>query len=83
MKTSLQEAQECMTRVENRARRDMSHEVGDRVWLATKNLPLYLGTRKLAAIWAGPFRVLSCVGPVAYRLGLPEDWKIHDVFHVS
>ena len=83
MKTSLQEAQERMARVANRARRDMSHEVGDQVWLATKNLPLRLGTRKLAAIWAGPFRVLSCVGPVAYRLGLPEDWKIHDVFHVS
>ncbi len=67
----------------NRARRDMQHEVGDKVWLATKNLPLRLGTRKLAAIWAGPFRVLSCVGPVAYRLELPEDWRIHDVFHVS
>ena len=42
-----------------------------------------LGTRKLAAIWAGPFSVVSVVGSVAYRLKLPEDWKIHDVFHVS
>ena len=68
-----------MARMANRARRDMSHEVGDSVWLATKNLPLKLGTRKLASIWAGPFRVLSCVGPVAYRLELPVDWRIHDV----
>lgn len=44
-----------MTRVANRARRDYSHTVGDSVWLATKNLPLRLGTRKLAPIWAGPF----------------------------
>ena len=67
----------------NRARRDMAHEVGAKVWLATKNLPLRLGTRKLAAIWAGPFVIRSTVGPVAYKLSLPEDWKIHDVFHVS
>ena len=58
VKTSLQEAQERMVRVANRARRDMSHEVGEQVWLATKNLPLRLGTRKLAAIWAGPFEIL-------------------------
>jgi hypothetical protein len=83
VKTSLLEAQERMARVANRARRDCSHEVGDQVWLATKNLPLRLGTRKLAAIWAGPFRVVSAVGPVAYKLDLPGDWKIHDVFHVS
>jgi hypothetical protein len=72
-----------MTRITNRARRDMSYAIGDKVWLATKNLPLKLGTRKLAAIWAGPFKILSCVGPVAYKLQLPEDWHIHDVFHVS
>ena len=72
-----------MARMANRARRDMSHEVGQSVWLATKNLPLKLGTRKLASIWAGPFKILSVVGPVAYKLELPVDWRIHNVFHVS
>ena len=48
-----------MARVANRTRRDMQHEVGAKVWLATKNLPLKTGTRKLAAIWAGPFEVLE------------------------
>jgi hypothetical protein len=72
-----------MTRVANRGRRDSTHAVGDLVWLATKNLPLKAGTRKLASIWAGPFRVLDCIGPVAFRLELPEDWKIHNVFHSS
>lgn len=72
-----------MARLANRARRDMSHKVGEKVWLATKNLPLRLGTRKLAAIWAGPFSVVQAVGPVAYKLKLSEDWKIHNVFHVS
>jgi hypothetical protein len=46
-----------MARVANRARRDLSFSTGDRVWLSTRNLPLKIGTRKLAAIWAGPYRV--------------------------
>jgi hypothetical protein len=63
-----------MARVANRARRDLSFEVGDRVWLSTRNLPLKIGTRKLAAIFAGPYVITEAVGPVAYRLELPPDW---------
>ena len=52
----------------NRHRRDIHFEVGEKVWLATKHLPLRLGTRKLAAIWTGPYTILERVGPVAFRL---------------
>ena len=67
----------------NRHRREIDLEVGQQVWLATKHLPLRVGTRKLAAIWAGPYTILDRVGPVAFRLQLPEDWGVHNVFHVS
>lgn len=55
-----------MAKFADRKRRELSFEVGDRVWLATKNLPLRVGTRKLAAIWAGPYVVTGKVGDVAY-----------------
>ncbi|GJR21139.1 putative reverse transcriptase domain-containing protein [Tanacetum coccineum] len=40
--------------------------------------------RKLAPRYVGPFEIVECVGPVAYRLKLPQELRcIHDTFHVS
>ncbi|GJV71288.1 putative reverse transcriptase domain-containing protein [Tanacetum coccineum] len=39
---------------------------------------------KLALRYVGPFEILERIGPVAYRLRLPEDLiGVHDTFHVS
>ncbi|GKB82415.1 hypothetical protein Tco_0949310 [Tanacetum coccineum] len=38
---------------------------------------------KLAPIFVGPFKILERIGPVAYRLRLPEELSsVHDTFHV-
>nr|GEX08791.1 zinc finger, CCHC-type [Tanacetum cinerariifolium] len=39
---------------------------------------------KLAPQYIGPFKIVTCVGPVAYHLRLPQELScVHDVFHVS
>ncbi|GJW08161.1 putative reverse transcriptase domain-containing protein [Tanacetum coccineum] len=39
---------------------------------------------KLAPRYVGPFEILERIGPVAYRLGLPEELcSVHDTFYVS
>ncbi|GKF60324.1 putative reverse transcriptase domain-containing protein, partial [Tanacetum coccineum] len=40
--------------------------------------------RKLAPRYVGPFEIIERVGPVAYRLKLPQELScVHDTFHVS
>ncbi|GJV06120.1 putative reverse transcriptase domain-containing protein [Tanacetum coccineum] len=39
---------------------------------------------KLATRYVGPFEILERIGPVAYRLRLPQELSsVHDTFHVS
>ena len=40
-------------------------------------------TPKLAPKQYGPFEVAAQISKVAYKLRLPPNWKIHDVFHAS
>jgi hypothetical protein len=56
-------------------------KVNDQVWLESKNLKIPYQSRKLAPKREGPFKIKEVLGPVTYRLTLPKQWKIHDVFH--
>ena len=67
----------------DRKHRDIKYKVGDLVLLSTINLKMKGTPGKLQRRFVGPFRVIETIGQQAYRLSLPEDWKIHSVFHVS
>ncbi|GKB11777.1 putative reverse transcriptase domain-containing protein [Tanacetum coccineum] len=45
---------------------------------------LTIGKGKLAPRYVGPFEILERIGPIAYRLILPQEFSsVHDTFHVS
>ncbi|GJV78821.1 hypothetical protein Tco_1514691 [Tanacetum coccineum] len=66
---------------------DKEFEVGNRVLLKVSPWKgvIHFGKRgKLAQRYVGPFEILERIGPVAYRLRLPEELSgVHDTFHVS
>ncbi|GJQ98411.1 putative reverse transcriptase domain-containing protein [Tanacetum coccineum] len=72
--------------VDNR-RKPLEFKVGDRVMLKVSPWKGVIHVRKkgkLALRYVGPFEILERIGPVAYRLRLPEELSgVHDTFHVS
>ena len=54
---------------------------GDLVWLEAKNINLGVLHWKLKPKREGPFPITKVISPQAYKLQLPEQWKIFPVFH--
>uniref|UniRef100_A0A3B1KEA5 Gypsy retrotransposon integrase-like protein 1 n=1 Tax=Astyanax mexicanus TaxID=7994 RepID=A0A3B1KEA5_ASTMX len=59
------------------------YQLGDRVWLSTRDFRFEGSCRKLLPRFIGPFRVLSQVNEVTYKLELPAQYKVNNAFHVS
>ena len=56
---------------------------GQQVWLEAKNLRFLTDHKKLAMKRQGPFEIIEVLGPLTYKLKLPNQWRIHPVFHAS
>jgi hypothetical protein len=81
---NLQKAQQRQKAHADQGRREVQFKEGDKVLLETANLKLHSDrARKLLPKRIGPYRVLARVAPNAYRIQLPPNMKMHDVFHVS
>ncbi|GJR27873.1 putative reverse transcriptase domain-containing protein [Tanacetum coccineum] len=68
-------------------RKPLEFEVGDKVMLKIspwKGVVRFGKRGKLSPCYIGPFKILSRVGPEAYKLELPRELQgIHNTFHVS
>ena len=67
----------------NKKHRDIEFNIGELVLLSTRNLRMKGIPEKLKKRFVGPFKVEQRIGQQAYKLSLPENWKIHPVFHIS
>jgi hypothetical protein len=89
-KRCVQAAHERMKAHYDKSRKPLTFERGQRVLLSTRNLSrrtsVHGATGTATKLWPryiGPYEVLERIGEQAYRLKLPDEFRIHNVFHVS
>jgi hypothetical protein len=81
--------QQCIKQAQERFKRHAdkkrspgpNFQVGDLVWLSAQNTKSTCA--KLASKRTGPYRIISQVNPVTFRLQLPKHCNRHPTFHVS
>jgi hypothetical protein len=87
LKAHLGKAQERMKNFADKKRCDRSFAIGEWVFVKLRahrqQTVVSRINQKLAARYFGPYPVVARVGAVAYRLKLPEESRVHPVFHVS
>ncbi|GJU89113.1 putative reverse transcriptase domain-containing protein [Tanacetum coccineum] len=87
IKDRLKAARDRQKSYADKRRKPVEFSVGDYVLLKVspwKGVVRFGKKWKLAPRFVGPFEIIEKVGPVAYRLDLPEELDgVHDTFHVS
>jgi hypothetical protein len=81
LRENILDAQELQTKYAGG--KQITFEVGDRVWLSTKHFRTTRPSKKLDYKRAGPYTVSKIINQNAYKLDLPKTMRNHNVFHVS
>nr|GEZ40044.1 reverse transcriptase domain-containing protein [Tanacetum cinerariifolium] len=87
IKDRLKAARDRQKSYTDKRRKPLEFSVGDYVLLKVspwKGVVRFMKKAKLAPRFVGTFEIIKKVGPMAYRLDLPEELNgVHDTFHVS
>ncbi len=85
IKDIISESQISQAKYANQHRTEVpDFKEGDWVLLSTKHLATKFRAKnahKLQSPYIGPYQILKQVSPVAYKLKLPDNFEIHDVFY--
>lgn len=87
LKLNLAKSKNRMKQMADQKRRELEFNIGDWVllWLHPyrQQIAFKRVYEKLSSRYFGPYKTLAKVKPVAYKLELPGQARIHPVFHVS
>ncbi len=85
-KEARRKAQELMIKAQQpwiKHKSTPKYQEGDLVWLEGRHLRTNQPAAKLAPKQHSPFPIIQVMSPINYRLKLPMQWSIHDVFHID
>lgn len=84
LKREISKANEASARHFNKTRlAPPNFAIGDKVWLSARHVKTTRPAKKLDHKFLGPYTVTEKISSHAYRLDLPSDVRIHNVFHVQ
>jgi len=87
LKDNIKLAQGRMKKLYDNKHKEEEFDEGEWVFLKLqpyRQISVYMRKNaKLSARYFGPFKIIQKVSPVAYKLDLPHESRIHPVFHIS
>ena len=84
LRQEIAKANEASAKAFDKERAELpSFKIGDKVWLSAKHIKTIRPSKKLDYRYLGPFEISEKISTHAYRLALPSEMRIHDVFHVQ